>query len=78
MIARSVKGDDEPHLHTLVREFLSEEPPVEYRERGYDRCSDAAALSDALHLEDAHGRLPGWRRSRWRKPVTRSSVRPEW
>ncbi len=53
LVARSVKGDYEPHHHRLVREFLFAELEPEHRQRGYDRCSEAAALSDALHAEDA-------------------------
>lgn len=53
VVSRSVKGDDEPNHHRLVREFLTDVLPPQYRERGYDRCSEAAALSDALHAEDA-------------------------
>jgi hypothetical protein len=56
--ARSIKGDVEPNHHQLVRQFL-DELPVEHRERGYDRCSEAAALSDALHLEDARRESAG-------------------
>ncbi|KWX05144.1 hypothetical protein TH66_04310 [Carbonactinospora thermoautotrophica] len=55
---RSKKGDGELNHHPLVREFL-EALPVEYRERGYDRCAEAAALSDALHEEDARRRAAG-------------------
>lgn len=50
--ARSMKGDGEPDHHRLVAEFLTE-LPAELRERGYDRCSEAAVLSDALHAEEA-------------------------
>jgi hypothetical protein len=51
-MSRSMKGSGTPNLHPLVREFLAE-LPVPYRERGNDRCSEVAALSDALHAEDA-------------------------
>jgi hypothetical protein len=51
--ARSVKGDEEPRHHRLVVDFMHNVLPPEYRERGYRRCSEAAALSDALHAEDA-------------------------
>lgn len=51
--ARSVKGDQPPNLHPLVRDYLDGELPADYRERGHDRCSEAAVLSDALHGEDA-------------------------
>jgi YwqJ-like deaminase len=50
--ARSMKGDGTPNLHPLVRDFL-ERLPVEFRERGNDRCSEVAVLSDVMHGEDA-------------------------
>lgn len=53
VVARSVKGDEPPRHHPLVLEFYRTELAPEHRERGYDRCSEAAALSDALHAEDA-------------------------
>lgn len=53
VIARSVKGDEPPHHHPLVLDFFRSGLSADYRERGYDRCSEAAALSDALHAEDA-------------------------
>ena len=53
VISRSVKGDAEPRHHRLVHDFFRTGLTVEFRERGYDRCSEAAALSDALHAEDA-------------------------
>jgi hypothetical protein len=53
VVSRSVKSDTEPRHHQLVREFLRDGLTPEYRERGYERCSEAAALSDALHAEDA-------------------------
>jgi hypothetical protein len=56
VISRSVKGDAEPNHHRLVREFLDDLEP-EYRERGYDRCAEPAALSDALHAEDSRRAL---------------------
>lgn len=52
LVSRSVQGDDPPDHHRLVQEFLSE-LALAFRERGYDRCSEAAAFSDALHAEDA-------------------------
>lgn len=52
LVARSIKGDQAPRHHRLVDEFLASLAP-EYRERGFERCSEAAALSDALHAEDA-------------------------
>lgn len=58
LIVRSVKGDDAPNHHPLVRDFLADELPREYRERGYDRCSEAAAFSDALHAADARRDSP--------------------
>jgi hypothetical protein len=57
--ARSVKGDQPPNLHPLVRDYLDNELPAEFRERGYDRCSEAAAFSDALHAEDARRAVAG-------------------
>jgi hypothetical protein len=57
--ARSVKGDSPPDLHPLVRSYLDEQLPVEFRERGNDRCSEAAAFSDALHAEDARRAAAG-------------------
>jgi hypothetical protein len=53
IVSRSVKGDGAPNHHRFVRDFLRDELAPEYRERGYERCSEAAALSDALHVEDA-------------------------
>jgi hypothetical protein len=53
VIARSVKGDREPRHHRLVLDFFRTGPAPEHRERGSDRCSEPAALSDALHAEDA-------------------------
>lgn len=53
VISRSVKGDQEPRHHRLVLDFFRTELAPEYRERGFDRCSEAAALSDALHGADA-------------------------
>jgi YwqJ-like deaminase len=52
LIARSAKGDGTLIHHPLVADFLAA-LPVEHRERGYPRCSEAVALSDALHAEDA-------------------------
>jgi hypothetical protein len=51
--ARSVKGDDPPRHHRLVMEFMQEELRAADRVRGYERCSEAAAISDTLHAEDA-------------------------
>lgn len=50
--ARSVKGDADPLHHPLVRDAL-ERLPLEFRERGYERCSESIALSAALLAEDA-------------------------
>jgi hypothetical protein len=70
-IARTMKGDGIPYLHRLVREFL-DGLPTEFRERGNDRCAEVAALSDAMHAEDARrvadGDLP---------PLTLPAVRTE-
>jgi hypothetical protein len=51
--ARSVKGDEPPRHHGLVVEFMQNELRADDRVRGYERCSEAAAISDALHAEDA-------------------------
>jgi hypothetical protein len=59
LTARSVKGDDPPNHHRLVAEFLQNDLPVEHRDRGYDRCAEAAAISDALHAEDARRQAAG-------------------
>jgi len=52
--ARSVKGDEPPCHHWLVVEFMQNELRAADQVRGYERCSEAAAISDALHAEDAH------------------------
>ncbi|HEY3716407.1 MAG TPA: YwqJ-related putative deaminase [Jatrophihabitantaceae bacterium] len=57
--ARSVKGDQPPNLHHLVRSYLDDLLPVEFRERGSDRCSEAAVFSDALHAEDTRRAAAG-------------------
>ncbi len=54
----SMKGDGEPHLHPLVRQALAA-VPQEAWERGRDRCSQIAALSDALHRVDAQRAADG-------------------
>jgi hypothetical protein len=59
IVSRSVKGDAEPQHHPLVGEFLRTRLEPQFRERGYGRCSEAAALSDALHAEDARRRSVG-------------------
>jgi hypothetical protein len=69
--ARSVKGDEAPHHHRLVTEFMQEELPTADRVRGYERCSEAAAISDALHAEDAH------RQSTVAPPITLAEARAE-
>jgi len=51
--ARSVKGDEPPRHHRLVVEFMRNELRAADRVHGYERCSEAAAISDALHAEDA-------------------------
>jgi hypothetical protein len=51
-VGHSMKGDGTPNLHPLVAAFLTE-LPVAYRERGNDRCSEVAALSDTLHAAGA-------------------------
>ena len=53
LMARSVKGDESPRHHGLVLEFMQNELRPADRVRGYERCSEAAAISDALHAEDA-------------------------
>lgn len=57
--ARSVKGDSEPHHHRLVVDFVHNLLAREHRVRGYDRCSEAVAISDALHAEDARRTVAG-------------------
>ncbi len=71
LVVRSVKGDVEPHHHRLVREFHASGLVPEHRARGYDRCSEAAALSDALHAEDARRTATG------RSPITVEQARAE-
>lgn len=69
LTARSVKGDDPPNHHRLVVEFFRNDLPVEFRERGFDRCSEAAAISDALHAEDARRAAAG------EQPITLADAR---
>jgi len=57
-IARAAKGDGVLNHHPLVGGFLAG-LPVEHRERGYDRCAEVVALSDALHAEDARRGVAG-------------------
>ena len=51
-IAQSMKGEGTPNPHPVVRDILAG-LPVALRERGNDRCSEVAAISDALYAEDA-------------------------
>ncbi|HKT03697.1 MAG TPA: YwqJ-related putative deaminase [Rugosimonospora sp.] len=67
-MARTMKGDGSPNPHPVVRDFLAG-LPVTQRERGYDRCSELAALSDAMHAEDAG------RAARGEPPMTLAEVR---
>ena len=69
--ARSVKGDDPPRHHRLVMEFMQEQLRAADRVRGYERCSEAAAMSDALHAEDAR------RQSMVAPPITLAEARAE-
>jgi hypothetical protein len=69
--ARSVKGDDPPHHHRLVTEFMQYELHAADRVRGYERCSEAAAISDALHAEDAR------RQSTVAPPITLAEARAD-
>ncbi len=57
-ISRCGKGDAEPDLHPLVGDFVYG-LPTRKRERGWDRCSEVAALSDALHRETAERAAAG-------------------
>lgn len=59
MSARSVQGDTPPYHHRLVVDFLHNELAPEHRVRGYERCSEAAVISDALYAEDARRRVRG-------------------
>ncbi len=70
LISRSVQGDDPPNHHPLVAAFLTQ-LAVELRERGYERCSEASALSDALHAEDARRAAAG------EPPITLEQARDE-
>jgi hypothetical protein len=69
--ARSVKGDPAPRHHRLVMEFMHEQLQVADRVRGYERCSQAAAVSDTLHAEDAR------RQSIVAPPITLTEARAE-
>jgi hypothetical protein len=71
MTARSVKGDEPPRHHRLVMEFMQEELSAADRVRGYERCSEAAAISDALHAEDA------FRQSIVAPPITLAEARDD-
>ncbi|MFG1920462.1 YwqJ-related putative deaminase [Cryptosporangium sp. NPDC048952] len=55
--ARSLKGDTPPQHHPLVRDAL-QRLPLEFRERGRERCSEIIALSTALFAEDARRPRP--------------------
>lgn len=66
---RSVKGDAPPRHHRLVVEFMRNDLPVQERDRGYERCSEAAAISNALHAEDAR------RHSAGQPPITLEEAR---
>ncbi len=68
--ARSMRGDGEPDLHRLVREFFAS-VPANLLERGYDRHAEVAAMSDALHAEDARRAAAG------RPPVTLDEARTQ-
>ncbi len=68
LIARSAKGDGVLNHHPLIAAFLA---GVEHRERGYDRCSEAVALSDVLHAEDARRQRAGT------APITLDEARTE-
>jgi hypothetical protein len=59
IVSRSVKGDVAPNHHRLVREFFADGPAPQFRERGYDRCAEASAFSDALHAEDFRRSIAG-------------------
>lgn len=69
MWARSVVGDARPYHHRLVIDFLHNRLAAEHRVRGFERCSEAAAISDVLHAEDARRRLYG------QPPVTLDEAR---
>lgn len=56
---RSVLSDALPHHHRLVVDFMHNVLAPEHRIRGYERCSEAAAISDLLHAEDARRRVHG-------------------
>lgn len=55
---RGHRGDGTPNLHPLVREYFASQPPASL-ERGHDRHAEVAALSDALHAEDARRTAEG-------------------
>ncbi|MGA8114302.1 MAG: YwqJ-related putative deaminase [Actinocatenispora sp.] len=66
--ARSMRGDGTPDLHPLVRDYFASRPPNTL-ERGYDRHAEVAAMSDALHEEDARRSAAG------QPPVTLEETR---
>jgi hypothetical protein len=69
-VGHTMKGDGTPRPHPIVADFLAQ-LPVPVRERGYDRCAEVAALSDALYAEDAE------RAARGRPAATLDEVRDQ-
>ncbi len=69
--ASGVKGDEPPRHHRLVAEFIHDELRAPDRVRGDERCSEAAAISDALHAEDARREATG------SAPITLAEARAE-
>jgi hypothetical protein len=69
--ASGVKGDEPPRHHRLVAEFMRDELRAPDRVRGDERCSEAAAISDALHAEDAR------RKAMAAAPITLAEARSE-
>jgi hypothetical protein len=57
--ARSVPGDAAPYHHRLVVDFMHNVLAPEFRVRGYERCSEAAVISDALYAADIRSRVRG-------------------
>ncbi|MGC0419336.1 SUKH-3 domain-containing protein [Embleya sp. AB8] len=54
----SLKGDGEPNLHPVLREFL-DALPVRLLEPGIGRCAEAVLVSDALwHMQEDWGDEP--------------------
>lgn len=56
--ARSMRGDGQPDLHPLVRDYFAG-IQANRLERGYDRHAEVAVMSDALHAEDARRAAAG-------------------